>query len=91
MHVEPGMPGEPGPHFGVLVGRIVVGDEMQVEMRRRLLIDQLEELEPFLVSMALEAPSDQSAFCQLHGREERGRSVPSVVMCHGSATALLER
>src|SRR6516225_7916315 len=42
------MPGQPAPHRGSLVRRVVVQDQMDILVRRRLLMDQLEEADPIL-------------------------------------------
>lgn len=91
VHVEPGMPREPSSDPRMLVGRIVVDDQVQIEMGRCLLIDQLEELEPLPVSVTFETPADESALGDFHGREERGGSMSPVVVRHGPAPALPER
>ena len=46
---------------GVLVSRIIVEDQMQVQVRRRFGIDLLQELQPFLMTMT------QLAFADVDG------------------------
>src|ERR1035441_4699318 len=41
-----------------VVGSVIVGNQMQVEVLRRLGLDPADELEPFLMAMPLHALSD---------------------------------
>ena len=47
MHREPGMPRKPRPHVWVLVRRIIVRDQMQLEIWLRFAVDLLEKAQPF--------------------------------------------
>jgi hypothetical protein len=58
VHVEPPMPLEPLPNLGVLVGGVVVGNQMHVEVLRRLGIDPTQELEPLLMPVSGNALAD---------------------------------
>ena len=71
----------------MFVRGIVVHDQVQVERRIGLFIDQLQELDPFLVTMFLLADADDLAFCQVDGCEQRGRAVPLVVVGLRAASA----
>ncbi len=53
--------GEPGPDLGMLVGGVVVDDEMDVELRRHISFDVTQEGEELLVTMAGFALSDDCA------------------------------
>jgi hypothetical protein len=46
MEVEAWMALEPSPHLGVLVGRVVVEDQVKVDIGRGLGVDEIEELDP---------------------------------------------
>src|SRR5687767_6067741 len=61
VHVEAGMFTEPGLDARVFVRAVVVGDEVQVQIGRRLSIDLLEELDPLLMTMPRHAPGDELA------------------------------
>ena len=64
-HVEPGraggsevqmkarMPSQPALHFGVFMGGVVIADQVQLPVGGDGLVDQAEELEPFLMAMPL--------------------------------------
>jgi len=52
MDVETGMTLEPGGDFGVLVGRVVVADDVKLELGSDLLIDLVQQGEPLLMAMA---------------------------------------
>lgn len=52
MDVEARMALKPAPHGGVLVGRIIVGDQMDFEMRRDIAVDLVQEPDELLMAMA---------------------------------------
>ena len=57
MDVESGMSSRPGLDPRVFVGCVIVHDQMQIEMGRRLGVDLVEETNKFLVSMsAMQSP-----------------------------------
>ena len=68
VHMEARMALQPGLDLGMLVGGVVVGDQVHVEVLRRLGIDPAQELEPFLMAMARHALADHLA----GGDVERG-------------------
>jgi hypothetical protein len=91
VNVEPGMALQPSLDLGVFVRVVVVHDQMQIEIRRRLLIDQLEELDPFLMTMSRHARADQLALGQFQGGKQRRRAMTRVVVRHRAAPALFDR
>ena len=50
MHVEPGMPLQPFVDLRVLMGGVIVGNDVDVQFGGGLLIDQFEKGEPFLMT-----------------------------------------
>ena len=52
MEVKTGMTLEPGADFGVLVGRVVVADDVKLELGSDLLIDLAQEGQPLPMTMA---------------------------------------
>lgn len=58
VHVEARMALEPGLDLRMLVGGVVVGDQMQVAPRRRFAIDLAQEFQPLLVPMPRQALAD---------------------------------
>jgi hypothetical protein len=59
VEVEAWMALEPSPHLGVLVGRVVVEDQVKVDIGRGLGVDEIEELDPLLMPVAGHAESDR--------------------------------
>ena len=58
MHVNTGVFGQPLLYDRVLVRSIVIGDQMQFLIFRRLPVNFFQELQPFSVGMALLALPD---------------------------------
>lgn len=91
-HVEPGtgrgskvqvktrMPLHPGFDAGVLVGPVVVDNQMQVQMGRGVGIDPLEEPDKLLMPVPRHTISDDLAIEHAQGRKERGRAIALVVV-----------
>src|SRR5258708_34202371 len=52
VHVEARMPFEPRLDLGVLVCGVIVGDQMDVEVRRRLSVDAAQKLKPAAAAVA---------------------------------------
>src|SRR6516165_6885020 len=55
VEVEAGVALEPSLDLGVLVGRVVVDDEMQIEAFRRIAVDGAQEAQELLMAMAAHA------------------------------------
>ena len=89
--MNPGMPPEPGFHARVLVGPVVVHDEMQTEFGRSFDIDLLEEAEELLMPMTRHAVADHFAVEHAEGRKQGGRAVAFVVVRHRPTAAFLQR
>jgi hypothetical protein len=87
MHLEPRMPVEPSPDLSVLARGIVVGDQMHVELLRRLDIDAVQEREPFLVAVSWHALTDHRAAGDIECGEQRRRPMALVVVGHGARGA----
>ena len=69
----------PGAHFRMLVGGIAVDHQMQVEILRRLLVDQPQECEKLLMAVTLVAFADHLA----------GRHVKRGEQCRGSVAHIV--
>jgi len=76
---------------GMLMGGVIVDDEMQVEPRRGLMVYLAQEFEELLVAVATETSSDDSSLKHVECREKRRRAVTDIVMSHGPAAPALER
>src|SRR3954466_4479985 len=80
MELEPRMPREPGADICMLVGGVVVHDQVQVQIWRGLAVDLVEEPNELLVSMAAHALADHLSVQDAECREEGGRAVALVVV-----------
>ena len=71
MHVEPGMPFQPFLDLRMFMGGVIVGNDVDVQFSRALLVDQFEKGEPFLMTMMRRQAGDQLAF-EIIERGEQG-------------------
>jgi len=85
------MLGEPGLNVGVLVGGVVIDDQMQLQVLGRLAVDQTQKLQPLLVAMPLLAQRDDRAVEGVERSEEGRCAVPLVVVRHGAGAPALHR
>ena len=85
MHVEATMALEPALDLLMFVRGVVVDDEMEIEILWRLIIDQAQKLDPFLVSMSFHTSSNNFAMAESDCSEQSGCPVPLVVMGHRAA------
>jgi len=72
--------GEPSSDLGMLVGSIVVDDEMDVELGRHIGLDVTQEGEELLMTMAGFALGDDGAVEYVEGGEQGGGAVAPVVV-----------
>ena len=80
---------EPGTHLGVLVGGVIVEDDVDGLAGRHLGVDGVEEADELLVAVALHVLADHGAVEHVEGGKQRGRAVPLVVVGHGAEPSLL--
>ena len=86
---EARMPRQPSPHLGVLVGGVVVEDDMDDFAGRDLRLDGVEEADELLMAVALHAATDHLAFEHVESGKQRGRAMPLVIVRQGAGPALL--
>src|SRR5882757_10475746 len=91
MRDEPGMTFQPRLHFLVLVGAVVIHDQMERNIAAKLLIEPAQELQKLLMPVALMAFADDLTLYCFQCRKQGRRSIAFVVMSHGSATSLFDR
>lgn len=91
MEGEAAVPVEPTAHLGVLMGSIVVEDDVHGLVGGNLGVDGIEKADELLMAMALHVPADDGAVEHVEGGKQRGRAVALVVMRHGAESALLHR
>ena len=82
---------EPGAHLRVLVGGVVVEDDVDGLAGRHLGLDGVEEADELLMAVALHVAADDGAVEHVEGGEQRGGAVALVVVRHGAGAALLHR
>ena len=91
MEVEPRMPFEPSPHLGMLVGGVVVDDQVEFSPSRGLAIDLVEKTDEFLMPVAAHALADDLAVEDVERGEQSGRAGPLIIMSRRAAAAALHR
>ena len=79
-----------GQAFGVLVGRVIVENDVNQLPGRHICLDGIEKADELLMSVALHAAADDLAFEHVEGGEQRGRAVALIIVGHGLAAALLD-
>src|ERR1700728_1092200 len=80
VHVEAWMTRDPSLYLRMFVGRVVVDDQGQVEIGIGAFIDGVEEVDPLLMAMTLQAFTDHDSRANIEGGEEGGCAVTLVVM-----------
>ncbi len=89
MHVKSRVLGQPCFHLGVLVGCIVVSDQMQLLVLGRVAIDLAQEAQPLLVTMSRLALANDTPIERVHRGKQRRHTMTLVVVGHRlSATSL---
>ena len=81
---------QPGQHFRMLVGGVVVEDDVDRLVVGNLALDSVEKADEFDVAVALHAAADDGAVEHAERREQGGGAVPLVVMRHGLAASGLD-
>ena len=82
---------QPLPHFRMLVGGVVVEDNVHDLSGRHLRLDGVEEADKLLVTMALHAAANDLAFEDIESGEQRRCAMSFVVVGHRAGAALLHR
>src|SRR5271154_993482 len=82
---------EPGANIGMLVGGIVIENDMDDLTGWNLHLDGIQKSNEFLMTMALHIAADDCAVENVESGEQRRGAVPFVIVCHGSEAALLQR
>ena len=91
MEDEALMPVEPGADLGMLVGGVVVEDDVDHFTGRHLGLDRAEEADELLMAMALHVAADDGAVDDVErGKKGRG-AMALVVVGHGAEPPLLQR
>src|SRR6266545_1905704 len=80
VQVEAWMPLQPALHRRALVRAVVVDDEMQSQLRRRLAVDAGQEADELPATMARQTLANDLAVEQAEGRKQRRRAMARVIM-----------
>src|ERR1700751_3309985 len=91
MHVEARVPLQPPVDPRVFMSGVIVGNNVDVEIGRALLVDQFEKGEPLLMTMARRKMGDQLAVEIIERGEQGQRAVPHVIMSLGADVANAQR
>src|SRR5436190_3247652 len=75
----------------MFVGGVVIEDEVEIAIRWSLRVDELKELEPFLMAMPILALPNQLAVGHIERRKQGRGAVADIIMRHGSGASFLER
>lgn len=67
----------------MFVGRVVIADDVDVLPGVHTLLNEFQKLEPFNMSVLLEASRDHFSGRDLKSQEERGSPVALVIIGHG--------
>ncbi len=88
---EASMFADPFHHSGVLVGGIVIDDDMDRFLVRHSGVDDVEEADELLMAMTLHALAEDLAFKDIERREQGSDAMPLVIVGHGARASLLHR
>ncbi len=86
-----GMAVEPGAHLLVLVGRVIVEDDVDDFAGWNVTLKGVEEANKLLMPVTLHVLAEDFADQDVERGEERGRAIALVIMGHRGATAPLQR
>ena len=75
----------------ILVGGVVVADDVNLLVRRDVVGNMLQEIEPLLMSVAVHALADDPTGGNIHGGKEQFYAVALLVTSNSLTSALLER
>jgi hypothetical protein len=90
VQVEKGVFCEPGSDLGVLMGGVIVDDQVQLAIRWRLRVDLLEESQPFLMAMPGLAAAQHGAIECIERGEQCGGAMALIIMGLGTVTTLAQ-
>src|SRR5258707_8638390 len=90
MHVKSRVPGQPRLHLGVLMGGVVVRDQMKLLVLRRASIDLPQEAQPLLMTMLCLALANDTSIEDVQRRKQCRHPIALVVVGHRLTATSLE-
>ena len=81
----------PGFDLGMLMRGVVIANDVNLFLRRRTALDQVQEPDPFLVTVPRHASFQDRSVERVERREQRGGAVAFVVVSHRPRTPFLHR
>jgi len=90
VHVEAFMASHPALHPFMFVGCVIVADDVDLLFARDGLVDQAQELQPLVMTVALLAQVVDLAGGGVESGEQHGCAIALVIVRHGLAAPLLE-
>src|ERR1700730_4881457 len=91
MHVKSRVLGKPRLYLGMLMGGIVVSDQMQLLVLGRVAIDLAQEAQPLLVTMFCLALANDTAIERVHRGKQRRHTMALVIVRHRLSATSLQR
>ena len=90
MEVHAGVALEPALHSRTFMRAVIVNDEVQIEFRRRGLINGLQKPDKLLAPVARQTLPDNRAIQHVEGGKEGRRPMPLIIMHHRAAPSPLQ-
>src|ERR1700752_1055472 len=87
MHVKAGVAIEPSGDRGMFMGGVIVGDDVDGEIARGLVIDGFEKGQPLLMAVAWRQTGDQLALEIVERGKQRQRAMSHVIVGLGANVA----
>src|SRR5580704_11960799 len=81
----------PALHCGMFVGRVVVHDQMKLLVIRSGIVNEAQELNPFLMPVSIQAHADHLAVGGIESSEQGRCAIAFVVVSHCPSPAFFER
>ena len=91
MEVKPRVAFLPAFDLLVLMGGVIIADDVNLLAGGCITANQVKKSNPFLMPVPVHTSPNDLAIGGVHGREQRGGSVSLVIMGHGLATPFFER
>src|SRR4029453_3055709 len=82
---------QPGADLRLLMGRIVIEDDVDGLILRQFRLNRVEEPDEFLMPMTLHVATDHRAVENIEGGKQGRGSMALIIMGHRPTTALLQR